>query len=46
MTDRVLVLCNGQVMDYGRTEEILEHPGSAYTQELMDSVVRLKRKQI
>lgn len=46
MTDRVLVLCNGQMMDYGKTEEVLQHPESAYTQELMDSVVRLKRKQI
>ena len=46
MTDRVLVLCNGQMMDYGKTEEILEHPGSAYTQKLMDSVIRLKKEQL
>ena len=46
MTDRVLVLCNGQMMDYGKTEEILEHPGSAYTQKLMDSVIRLKKERL
>lgn len=45
MADRMLVLQNGQVMDYGETEQILSHPESAYTKKLISSVIRLKRRE-
>lgn len=41
MADRVLVLKDGKMMDYGKTEEILWNPASSYTKELLDSVIRL-----
>ena len=45
MADRILVLQNGKVMDYGDTQKILENPESQYTRQLMDSVIRLKRRE-
>ena len=43
MADRILVLQNGQVRDYGATEEVLDHPKDPYTKKLMSSVLHLKR---
>lgn len=43
MADQVLVMQDGRTMDYGSTHEVLEHPRSAYTQVLLNSVYRLKR---
>lgn len=43
MADKVLVLQNGNVMDYGETERVLYHSENEYTKELMDSVLHLKR---
>ena len=45
MADRILVLQNGKVMDYGDTQKVLENPESQYTRQLMDSVIRLKRRE-
>lgn len=45
MADKVLVLQNGRVMDYGKAEEILSNPQSPYTRKLMDSVIHLKRRR-
>ena len=43
MADRILVLKNGLVRDYGETEKVLDHSQDDYTQELMNSVLHLKR---
>ena len=45
MADRILVLRNGQVRDYGATEEVLDHPKDPYTKKLMSSVLYLKREK-
>ena len=45
MADRILVLQNGQVRDYGATEEVLDHPKDPYTKKLMSSVLHLKRAE-
>ena len=44
MADKILVLKDGQVRDYGGAGEVLEASGDAYTRELMDSVLTLKKK--
>ena len=46
MADRILVLQNGQVRDYGETEAVLDHSEDPYTKKLMDSVLRLKRNRV
>ena len=45
MAVRILVLQIGNVMDYGDTQKVLENPESQYTRQLMDSVIRLKRRE-
>ena len=45
MADRILVLQNGQVRDYGATEEVLDHSDDSYTKKLMSSVLHLKREK-
>ena len=45
MADRILVLQNGIVRDYGETENVLDHSSDLYTQKLIDSVLHLKRNQ-
>lgn len=44
MADKVLVLRDGSVMEYGDSREVLTHPRNPYTQTLMDSILRLKRR--
>lgn len=44
MADKVLVLKNGEVREYGETAQVLEAPEDPYTRELMNSVLRLKRR--
>ena len=43
MADRVLVLQDGHVREYGETENVLENPQDSYTKKLMESVLRLKK---
>lgn len=43
MADKVLVLKNGNVMEYGTAAKVLKEPENSYTKELMSSVLRLKR---
>ena len=43
MADRVLVLQNGHVREYGETKNVLENPQDPYTKKLMESVLRLKK---
>ena len=43
MADRILVLQDGHVREYGETENVLENPQDPYTKKLMGSVLRLKK---
>ncbi len=43
MADKVLVLHEGEIMEYGVTEEVFEHPGSVYTKKLLAAVSKLRR---
>lgn len=44
MADKILVLQDGNVMEYGGSAVVLERPQNPYTQELMNSVLHLKRR--
>lgn len=43
MADRVLVLKNGEMVEYGETRQILDDPQQEYTRTLMSAVPRLRR---
>ncbi len=43
MADKVLMLQNGEMMDYGPTDRVLSHPENEYTKRLMDSVLKFSR---
>lgn len=43
MADKVLILQQGKMMDYGPADEVLHHSENAYTRTLMDSVPHLRR---
>ncbi|MBQ0000874.1 MAG: ABC transporter ATP-binding protein [Clostridiales bacterium] len=43
MSDNVLVLQHGNMMEYGDAKEVLEHPQNPYTQKLLSAVPRLRR---
>lgn len=43
MADQVLVLKEGCMVEYGRLEEVLEHPKEAYTRQLLSSALTLQR---
>ena len=43
MADRILVLQNGVVRDYGETDAVLNHSEDPYTKKLMSTVLHLKR---
>lgn len=43
MADTILVLQNGNVMEYGSTDEVLKHPQNDYTKKLLSAVPGLRR---
>ncbi len=43
LADNVLVLQDGEVREYGKTKEVLEHPQSEYTKKLLSAVLELRR---
>jgi ABC-type dipeptide/oligopeptide/nickel transport system ATPase component len=43
MADEVMVMKDGRMVEYGRCQDVLEHPKEAYTKKLMEAVPRLKR---
>ena len=43
MADKLLVLKNGEIMEYGFTKEILNNPQSSYTKKLLAAVPVLRR---
>ena len=43
MADKVLVMRNGELVEYGETQQVLEDPKEDYTKLLMSAVPRLRR---
>ena len=43
MADKVLVMRNGETVEYGETRQVLEDPKEKYTKLLMSAVPRLRR---
>jgi ABC-type dipeptide/oligopeptide/nickel transport system ATPase component len=43
MADSILVLQNGNVMEYGKAKDVLENPQNDYTKKLLSAVPRLRR---
>ncbi len=43
MADSILVLQNGNVMEYGRAQDVLGNPRNDYTRKLLSAVPRLRR---
>lgn len=44
ISDRVLIMQNGEVVERGPADEVFLHPSQPYTKELFDSVPQLHRK--
>lgn len=40
-SDRIIILKNGELMESGKTRDILHNSKSEYTRKLLDSVIRL-----
>lgn len=43
LADRVLVMLNGKIIEFGNAKNVLETPSTAYTQKLMNSVYRVPK---
>lgn len=43
MADRIAVMYQGRIVEYGRTENIIHHPEKTYTKKLIGSVLRINR---
>ena len=43
MADRVLVLKDGEAVEYGKTQEVLTNPQADYTKALLAAVPKLRR---
>ena len=45
MADTVLILKDGKKVEYGKAEDVLNHPQNAYTQQLLSAVPVLRREE-
>ena len=45
MADSIIVLQNGNIMEYGKAKDVLENPQDPYTQKLLSAVPRLRRER-
>ncbi len=43
MADKIAVMYQGRIIEYGNTENIIYHPKEAYTKKLISSVLRINR---
>lgn len=43
IADQVAVMYQGRLMEYGIKNEVIDHPKSAYTRELLNAVLRIDR---
>lgn len=44
MADQVAVMCQGRLVEYGSTREVIEQPQEAYTRQLIQAVPRIRRR--
>jgi peptide/nickel transport system ATP-binding protein len=42
ITDRIMVLNHGQIVERGKTAEVLQHPTDPYTIRLLDAIPKLE----
>ena len=45
MADSIIVLQDGNMMEYGKAKDVLENPQNPYTQKLLSAVPRLRRER-
>ena len=38
MSDKIMVMAGGRVVEYGNTEDVIKNPKEAYTKKLLGSV--------
>ena len=43
MADKIAVMYRGDLVEYGKTEDIIHHPQEGYTKELLGAVLRIHR---
>ena len=43
MADTMLIMKDGQMVEYGDVQEILQHPRTSYTKKLLAAVPKLRR---
>lgn len=43
MADKVAVMYQGRLVEYGDTKDVIHHPQEAYTRKLIDAVLRIHR---
>ena len=43
MADKIAVMYQGKLMEYGDTKEIIHHPQEEYTRKLISAVLRINR---
>ena len=44
MADRVAVMYQGRLVEYGTKEDVIYHPQEEYTKKLIGSVLRIRRQ--
>ncbi|MEX2380010.1 MAG: hypothetical protein WD530_04670 [Vicingaceae bacterium] len=42
MSDRMIVMQNGKIVESGLADDVYNHPKEVYTQELIDSIPKIK----
>lgn len=43
MADTVAVMCKGQLIEYGKARDVIDHPQQDYTRQLIEAIPRMKR---
>jgi len=44
IADRLVVMAHGQIVESGKTAQVLQRPGNGYTQRLVESIPKLDRR--
>ena len=46
LADHVLVLKDGEAVEFGEASQVLDAPTAAYTRELLEAAPRLEREEL
>ena len=46
MSDKIIVMKNGEIVDAGTKDEVIKNPKSEYTKKLLDSVPEIGGKRL